>query len=80
MRLRAARLSPPRSTFTPSSLHSPLQLAGTPDAPWLDLLELFAYGTWTDYKGKRKGERRTRGASHSPMFQHHHFSPSLLSI
>ena len=54
----AARSPPPpfpsKKTCNPHTFFPP-QLAGTDHAPWLALLELFAYGTWADYKGKMRG-------------------------
>jgi COP9 signalosome complex subunit 7 len=41
---------PPRSCCAPDA-----QLAATPSAPSLRLLELFAYGTWSEYKGSELG-------------------------
>jgi COP9 signalosome complex subunit 7 len=36
------------------SLASVARLQGTPNQPWLDLLQLFAYGSWKDYQAQRQ--------------------------
>ena len=45
--------APPRTPYP--SLAS--QLAGTAAAPHLQLLQIFAWGTWTDYKGACRAPR-----------------------
>ena len=44
------------------------QLEGTSAAPSLELLRLFAYGTWLDYKGERgRREHADAARGHSPQ-------------
>lgn len=37
-----------------------VQLAGTENAGWLELLRLFAYGSYKDYKGKNTNREQTK--------------------
>ena len=50
------------------------QLAGTAAAPHLELLKLFAWGTWTDYKGAcpRPVPRRADPPLHVHVHEHEH--------
>ena len=47
------RAAPRRAQRPPA--HPTAQLAGGEFAPHLELLHIFAYGTWADYKGESGG-------------------------
>lgn len=64
--------------FSPSSLY---QLETGPHAPVYQLLNLFAYGTYSDYKGKQKNEEKKRSfdsVSSAPSGSHTSLSSSPL--